>query len=224
MNIGVFGDSYADKNSITIWWQYLKSIHGHKVECFGEPGSSLSFSVDLIQQHHAKFDRIIWCATSVNRISFWHKDKIYHNTGTHRFENSGDIVLDRKRAVIHDYLVEMFEWHYQEILGKSLIDYMQKHYDNLLIIPCFITPVYFLQEHKFNLFDLCTMEVKNAYPQIPPENIINSHKDLRHGHITKGNQIILANLINNQLDQSIFCTDYSKFNFDIKLLQQEIQN
>jgi len=220
MKIGVFGDSFANKHCSDIWWKYLQTQHGHDVRCFGEGGSSLSFSVDLIEYHHRDFDTIIWCATSVNRISFWHKDRAYHNTGTSRPESSGDYELDDKKKIIHDYLTRAYDWHFQEILGQALIHFMLEKYHNLTIIPSFNTPVYFMQDPGFNLYDLCVMETEFFFPGQETSAIVNSDRDQRQGHLTKTNQKILAELINNDLDHGIFSISYENFVFD-KTLRAE---
>jgi hypothetical protein len=224
MKIGVFGDSFADKTCRDIWWQYLENIYGHDVTCFGEGGSSLSFSVDLIDYYHDQFDYLIWCATSVNRISFWYKDIAYHNTGTFKPLLTGNTVLDNKRSIIHQYLTEVFDCHFQEILGHALIHFMLQKYPKLIVIPCFSTPVYFMQHHGFNLYKLCEMETECFFPTHDTFSIINSDQDQRQGHLTVTNQKILAQLIQEDLMANtvshIFSTSYDNFVFDKSLFSE----
>ena len=220
MKIGIFGDSFANKYGTDIWWKYLDTDLGHNVRCFGESGSSLGFSVDLINYWHQEFDHIIWCATSVNRISFWHKDIAYHNTGTHRPRLIGDRELDQKTTIIHDYLTQAYDSRFQEILGQALIHFMLAKYRNLTIIPSFNTPVYHMQDPGFNLYDLCVMETEFFFPTHDSFEIINSTLDRRHGHLTKSNQKILSTLINNHLQHGIFATSYENFVFDKNLITE----
>lgn len=223
MRIGVFGDSFANNTLDNIWWRYLET-HGHTVTCFGEGGSSLSFSVNLLNQHADQFDWLIWCCTSVNRISFWHNDTIYHNTIGQKPKSTNDAVIDRKRQVIHAYLTEAFDYHFQEILGQALVFYVLSNYSNLTIIPCFSTPVYFMKEHRFNLYDLCQKEVKSVFPGIDAADIINNAEiDHRQGHLAEVNQRILANLINQNLTSGIFCTNYENFNFNYQDLAKDFK-
>lgn len=224
MKIGVFGDSFADKNCDKIWWKYLESIHRHEVKSFGERGSSLSFSMEMMDNYAKEFEKLIWCFTSVNRISFWYKDKIYHNTGTHRYDPTGDPILDQKRAIIHDYISLAFDWSLQERLGKALAHFVLSKFDNLILIPCFATPVYFMEQHQFNLYKLCQLEAEVLFPGKDPDKIVNSHVDRRQGHITDTNQKRLAELINNDLTKGIFCTDYNNFLFDKTTLESEFSN
>lgn len=220
MRIGVFGDSFADRTCNKIWWRYLESIHGHKVKSFGESGSSLSFSIEMMDNHAHEFEKLIWCFTSVNRQSFWYKDRIYHNTGTHRPNATGDPILDQKLRVIHDYISLAFDWPLQERFGKALIPFMLSKFSNLTIIPCFGTPVYFMEEKKFNLYRLCQIETENLFPNKNSEDIINSKIDRRQGHITDTNQKILAELINRDLDSKIFDTAYENFITDQRIYQE----
>lgn len=221
MKIGVFGDSFACHNANHIWWRYLETNHGHQVTSFGEGGSSLGFSVECLDSHYKNFDRLIWCVTTVNRISIWHKDKIYHNTGTFKCKHTGDYLLDRKLDVIHQYLTEAFDFHFQEILGHALVHWMLDKHPNLMIVPSFSTPVYFMQEHLFNLYDLCKKEVQYIFPGQDAENIVNNSQDGRDGHLTDTNQRILARLIDANLDSRIFFTEYDNFCFDADVLRKE---
>jgi len=214
MKIGVFGDSFADKTCSHIWWKYLHAVHDHDVSCFGEGGSSLSFSVELIDFYHQDFDQIIWCATSVNRISFWHKDRAYHNTGTSKPTPCGDVAIDEKRKIIHDYLTRAYDWHFQEILGHALISYMLTKYPKIMIVPCFQVPVYFMKDPGFNLYDLCVLETQCFFPGRDASTVINSDLDHRQGHLTQTNQKILAKLIDANLGPGIFSTSYENFIFD----------
>ena len=59
MKIGVFGDSFADKNAEKIWWQFLQN-YGHEVTCFGESGSSIVWSAKQIINAKNDFNFIIW--------------------------------------------------------------------------------------------------------------------------------------------------------------------
>ena len=55
MKIGVFGDSFAEKNAKKIWWQFLQN-YGHEVTCFGEGGSSIVWSAKQIIDAKNDFD------------------------------------------------------------------------------------------------------------------------------------------------------------------------
>ena len=219
MKIGIFGDSFAEKNHTKIWWRYLESNHGHSVESFGESGSSLSFSMEMIENYSHRFDKLIWCFTSVNRISFWYKDRVYHNTGS-KPQLSGDAVLDQRLEFVNDFIVLAFDWAGQERFGKALAEHSLRKYENMMIIPCFSTPIYFMEQHKFNLFDLCNLEIKHLFPGKDPAKIHCSDLDARHGHLTDTNQKILADLINQNLDLKIFDTSYENFVFDQSIYKE----
>ena len=217
MKIGVFGDSFANRNDTHAWWNYLSSEHGHHVRCFGEAGSSLSFSVDLLEVNHQDFDHVIWCATSTNRISFWHRDRAYHHTGTVGPTVTGDPILDAKRDITHRYLTMAFEPHFHEIQGRALIDWCLVRYPNLTIIPCFAMPVYFMRAPGFNLFELCEKEVQAAFPGSDMAKIVNSKVDQRQGHLTTPNHQTLARLLASDLRTGIFQASYDDFVLDQSL-------
>ena len=203
MNIGVFGDSFADKDAANIWWRKLKK-YGHHVDSFGESGSSLGFSADLVLSNYNKYDFVIWCVTSVSRISFWYRDQLYHNTGMNLPPDSGDVFLDQKRRIIYDYISKAFDWHHQEIMAHGMLNYALSQIPNLMIIPCFDTPVYFMKKSGFNLYSVCEMEVKHYLPSRDTAYAMTHYRDLRGGHITDTNQQILVDRIAKNLKPGIF--------------------
>jgi hypothetical protein len=216
----VFGDSFANKDADQIWWRYLETQHGHQVRCFGEPGSALSFSLDKLDAYHSDFDHVIWCVTSVNRISFWHRDRAYHHTGTSEPMITGDAILDAKRDITHRYLTMAFETHFAEIQGRALVHWAQSQYHNITIVPCFATPVYFMAEPGFNLFDLCLRELAAAFPNRDPASIVNSDLDQRQGHLTETNHRVLAALLAQRLEPGVFTARYEDFVLDDSLITQ----
>lgn len=214
MKIAVFGDSFADRTATEIWWRCLETEHGHQVRCFGESGSALSFSADLLEANHRQYDHVIWCVTSVNRISFWHRDRAYHHTGTSAPMPTGDVILDAKREITHRYLTTAFETHFHEIQGRALVDWALARYSNLTVMACFATPVYFLTDAGFHLFGLCEREVESAFPGVRPASIINGAQDQRQGHLTQPNHRRLAELVAQNLRHGVFQASYHDFVLD----------
>jgi len=210
MKIGVFGDSFADKTAENSCWKELKN-YGHQVEIFGEGGSSLGFSADLVLNFYKNYDFIIWCATSVSRISFWYNDQIYHNTGHVKPVETKDKILNQYRCIIHDYISKAFDWHHQEILAHGMLHYALSQIPNLMIVPCFNTPVYFMKEPGFNLYSISEMEIQHYLPGKDMSYAMIHYQDLRGGHITKTNQQILADIIAKNLEPGIFVAKLSDF-------------
>lgn len=214
MKIGVFGDSYAEKSyqfaeTPSIWYNFLHTEYGHNVECFGEGGSSIMFSAELIRQYANNYDLAIWCLTTPGRFSFTkaNENRSYHVTTAWDRCNSNDVDLNKKHEVCIDYLKYVFDWDTENLIGKSLVSYLQLQFPNLMIIPCFPPPL----SATFNLYELCEQEAQHYLPGQKIYEIYKTYRDLRPGHITVDNQKILAKLINNQLTPGVFQTSYNNF-------------
>lgn len=213
MKIGVFGDSYAEKNyqdssTPIIWYSFLKN-YNHTVECFGESGSSILFSAELIKKHYQNYDLVIWCLTTPGRFSLPHtvNDRSYHVTTANDTCTSKDFEIITKHKVCVEYLKYIFDWESENLVSKSLVLYLQSVCKNLLIVPCFPPPL----NADFNLYKLCEWEADFYFPGQSIPEIYQKYQDLRPGHITEENQKILAELINDKLTPGIFQTDYSNF-------------
>lgn len=208
MNIGVFGDSYAEKNSNeSIWFNVLKNKHGHQVESFGESGSSINFSAELIDRLADNYELVIWCLTTPGRFSF-KVDNIQHHVTTawDRYRGT-NLEISKKHQVCIDYLKYIFEWDEENFVGRSVVSYITAQHNNVMIIPCFPPPL----RAKFNLYTLCEQEAQYYFPGKTIPEIYQNYQDLRPGHISDNNQEILAQLINDNLVPGVFQTDYNKF-------------
>jgi hypothetical protein len=211
MKIGVFGDSFAEKNAKEIWWRYISDF-GHQVTSFGEGGSSLDFSAGELWTHNVNFDFCIWCVTSSNRVSFYHNNESIHITGA--FDSPGNNVeLMTLQLLAHQYLTQIYQPHGHEALNCLAVHGAVEKFDNLLIIPCFDTPVYFMTEPKFNLYQLSTFEAQNYFPGKDLYDIYQDYYDLRQGHFTMTTHRTLAEKINQAINYNckIFCAEYSDF-------------
>jgi hypothetical protein len=208
MKIGVFGDSFADKNwSDRIWWQQLKTVYHHQVECFGECASSILFSAKKIEEFGKNFDLVIWAITSPNRISFNHNNQYHHlNSVAHCYEGN-DSYVKKQFSAAHEFLTYLHDWDSETLVGKSLVSYFQQTIKNILIVPCFPPP---LSSH-FNLYNLCEWETKFYFPNYSIPEIYKKYQDLRPGHLTENTHRTLARLINDNLAPGIFQTDYNNF-------------
>lgn len=214
MKIGVFGDSYAEKKyqhfaEPVIWYNFLNTEYGHTVECFGESGSSILFSAELIKQHSKNYDLNIWCVTTPGRFSLPHKigDGSFHITTASDRCPSNDIELITKHKICTDYLKYIFDWTTENLVSKALVSFIQQECPNLLIIPCFPPPL----EAEFNLYNLCEQETNFYFPNQSIPEVYEKYIDLRPGHLTVNNQKILAKLINDNLISGVFQTSYSNF-------------
>jgi hypothetical protein len=208
MNIGVFGDSFADKTWHTdIWWQLLKTKYGHQVECFGECGSSVLFSAQKINELAKNYDLVIWALTTSGRFSLQDKDKTLHITHSQNIPQSSDLYVQKQIDACRDYLAYIFDWEQENFVANAIVSYLQQKFSNIMIVPCFPAPL----SLPFNLYQLCENEAQEYFFNKSIPDIYLDYQDLRPGHITVDNQYILAKLINENLQPGIFQTDYSNF-------------
>jgi hypothetical protein len=211
MKIGVFGDSFANKYAHEIWWRYLSDF-GHDVTSFGEPGSSINFSAGEFWTHGRDFDFVIWCVTSSNRVSFYHDRQAQHVTNAFESE-AKDPVLHHLTSIAKQYLTEVYEPHGHEVVNHLAVKGALNQYNNLLIIPCFDMPVYFMSSCPFNLYKLSTIEAQFYFPGKELYDIYQHYQDLRPGHFTIATHKILAQKIWQAIDnrKKIFSAEYSEF-------------
>lgn len=215
MKIGVFGDSYCDKARLNsdppvVWHNFLKQDYGHTIECFGEFGSSILFSAQLIEQHAVNYDLVIWCLTTPGRFSFpgpTPEERSYHVTTSWDECHTKDIDLAKKHAVCVDYLKYVFDWKNESFVGKSIVSYIQSTFSNIMIIPCFPPPL----SANFNLYGLCEREAQAFFPGKELHEIYKDYRDIRAGHLTLENHEILARLVNDSLTPGVFQTSYDNF-------------
>lgn len=226
MKIGVFGDSYADKGFLNssvplIWYNFLNTDYGHNIKCFGEGGSSIMFSAELIREHAKNYDLNIWCLTTPGRFSFpnTNNNQSYHVTTAWDQCSSNDLDLIKKHEVCIDYLKYVFDWNTENLIGAAVVSYLQLQIPNLMIIPCFPPPL----NATFNLYELCEREAQHYFPGQKIYEIYKNYQDLRPGHITVGNQKILAKLINDNLVPGIFQTSYDHFITPSETIEQVFQ-
>lgn len=227
MKIGVFGDSFANSQSnASAWWQVLKQ-HGHSVFCYGETGSSINFSAKLIYQKHSEFDFVIWCMTTPGRFSvelpgrneFFHTNKIITHTGI-RTSNSIPADIDHKIVTACElYLKYIFDPDFENIIGKALSNYFLDIVPNLMIVPCFMSPLH----TDFNLYALTIKELQQVFSDKEVHEIYQRYTDIRVCHMTVQNNQILAEIIANNLKPGIFSTDYSNFSFKNLTIDQLVK-
>jgi len=215
MKIGVFGDSYAEKTSSLdkIWWGILQETHGHDLTVYGESASSIMFSFNLIKEHAAKYDLVIWCLTQPGRISFQFEDQYYHFNRASNFDYAPWFVAKKFKAFT-TWWDNLINWQEENVSGQALVNYLQQQIPNLMIIPCFESPL----ETNFHLYQLYINETKYYFPDVPVETVIQKYTDHRKGHLTPTSHRILAQLIDDDLSPGIFQTSYDNFTTPIEML------
>lgn len=217
MKIGIFGDSFAEKNHAgtgLIWYDILQKNHGHQVECFGESGSSIAFSADLINHFAQQYDLVIWCLTLPGRFTLPDvvNGRRVHISGAYDKCTSSDLEIAKKHKICIDYLTHVFEWQTEKFIAKCVALHLQTIHDNIMIIPCFAAPL----DCDFNLYTLNEKEAQHYFPGKSMPEIYQKYHDIRPGHLTEENQVILAQLINQNLSPGIFQTSYDNFVTPVK--------
>lgn len=211
MKIGVFGDSYCDKNANSAWWQLLKNF-GHEIDCFGESASSILYSADLIDKKAKDYDLIIWCLTSSSRISVKLDCHPYylHFSNAERYDEYkfANYEAKIKAGIVKDFYKYALDIDQYHLVGKSLAYYILSRGD-VMIIPCFPEPL----STNFNLSEISNREIADILKGHAPAAFYEQHKDLRTCHLTPENNEILANLLADKLRPGIFSADYTDFVF-----------
>ena len=215
MNIGVFGDSYCDRNltkNKPSWFELLRN-HGHKVTSYGAGGSSTLYSAKLIEKHAAQYDFVIWCATNPMRLSI-QIDESPHNLHF-TASNSHDqkhFTLDSSKVkcnLASNYYHQLLEIDDDGLVCRSLINYQLQKRDNLMIIPCFYDPL----ATDFNLYNVCEQEAQYYFPSTSIPEVYLTFNDIRRCHLSIDNNQILSDLVAANLSSGVFQTEYSHFNY-----------
>ena len=212
MKIGVFGDSYAHADQKPIWWRYLADL-GHDVTCHGEPGSSIMFSVDRLQEHATRYELAIWCATMPGRLSFptpygapW--PRTWQHWRVTEPIVSQDARVRRKQEIYRDYYLEHVDLEQDNFVNSAIIHHVMRTWPNVMVIPCFFPPL----KLQFNLYDISCWEIRPFFDSDDACRAWHDHYlDARSGHLIPENHQKLAQLINNNLCPGIFQTDIEKF-------------
>lgn len=211
MNIGVFGDSYAAPCDLPTWCTYLQD-HGHECTAYGEGGSSIWYSVRLLQKHAAKHDFLIWCATMPGRLSLETSEIPPPHNRVHwrwispittQFQD-----VKRLQEIFRDYYKHFVDIEEDNLLYSSLVYRLMTLYPNLMVIPCFPPPL----KMPFTLWDLCCYEIQPCFDDATQARFWwKTHADNRPNHFTTDNHAILAQLIHENLKPGIFQTTLDKF-------------
>lgn len=220
MKIGVFGDSFAERNSSPkIWWQCLKRNHNHQVESFGAGGSSILYSAKLIEKNYHNYDFIIWCFACQGRISFEiskeENNYFHYSLGNKRLLNDVSLEIQKKIQICNEYTKYFYDGDDDMLVSNALANYFLSKYKNLMIIPCFRYPL----NLDFNLYILSSKEIQSLFPGQTYETILQKYNDTRPGHLSAENSAILADIVNRQLQPGIFQTDYSNFKTPVGVIE-----
>jgi hypothetical protein len=183
--------------------------------------------VKLILEKHKDFDFIIWCMTTPGRFSIeipdrpgaFHTTSVLTHTGVRVSNNIPDGIESEIINGCQLYLKYVFDVGLENVSGKALANYFLQLIPNLMIIPCFSDPL----ETNFDLYNLCTRELQQVFPNMETHKVYESWNDIRVCHLTAQNNQILSEIIANNLKPGIFSTDYSNFSFKNLTVDQLVQ-
>lgn len=217
MKIGIFGDSYANVlwgTESGAWWRLLENM-GHEVTNYGESSSSIAWSALRIDTFAADHDFNIWCTTAANRVSSRLSDgrSWYHISSTvlgarttrgdeHDYEKS------QKLLAYEQYMRHLHESDHELFTIKCIINTVRQTHKNLMIIPGFR-----LDNEVFCLNDVSLMEELTLYPEYNDRrgHFHKDYKETRVCHMSRANNKILAQLINQNLQPGVFQASVNDF-------------
>lgn len=205
MRIGIFGDSFAAASTRPVWPRHLQD-HGHECTVYGRSGSSIWYSVRLLQKHADQHDFLIWCVTMPGRLSLETKHNWIHWRWVEPL-TTADPDVRRLQEIFRDYYLNLVDIEEDNLLWSSLVYRLMTIYPNLMVIPCFPPPL----KMPFNLWDLCCHEIRPGFKDEGKwRNWFQNYDDPRPGHLTPENHAILAREILHNLRPGIFQTTYDK--------------
>jgi len=202
LKIGVFGDSFADRNFTNMWYHYLEREYGHTVKSFGIRGTSIPFSAKLVDLYAGNFDLVIWAVTDSVRITVQdQKDLINLSPG----------VLGNKLTVHEEayqsYIKYLYDQKESNFVATCVIKSLMFEHGNILVLPAFPNPL----ELPFSLYNLSEYEAQYYFANQSLSYVWNHYRDLRSGHISNANQIRLAELLNKNLVSGVFQATLEEF-------------
>lgn len=223
MNVGVFGDSFADINQKTLikknvvstdardesWVTCLKDF-GHEVTSFGLSATSTYYAYQNFIENYQLFDCVIFCYSSLGRIH--HIPKFFGLT--YGFHSCRDVDTLHKNPVFKKLPKEMQEdlevivranmltndFEYDTLVQQAVFDKVNKLCTDRKIINILTflenkTPHFDISQNSGDcLYDLYEVSRREK------EGYENLGDD-RCCHLTKENNVILARIIDSLITQ-----------------------
>jgi len=202
MNIGIFGDSFADNNKANPTKNWIEVVADHfNVTCFGRSGTSLYYSLKLLEENYSKFNKCVLIATWPGRTELSSRalfsllDNNTRNTirlelpslsqceyqiEYYKKQNNNSAVKAFEAA--RDYFVYLHDDKKEQYIHNALVEYAKNKFSNLLIIKI-----------SDCLVDVFQME--NKIWNIEKKKHQFDYNDLRNCHMTEANNIIFGNKV-----------------------------
>lgn len=231
MKIGIFGDSFAQSN--TIWshdvcggvgksWSEVLS-EKYDVTNFGLSGSSTYYSYNKFILHQNKFDKVIFISSQPGRITLeghsMLKCSYLGNVGRRQITNYCD--AERQLDVVNktendpvdiiklntalNYYLYLENTQEQLTIHKLYEDSVINLRPDCLLIPAFI-------QRDDSIVELQRISSKEInYWGAPVQELLKTHREIRSCHLTEKNNLILAGLVDNWIKTNKFNSSLDMF-------------
>jgi len=150
MNIGIYGDSFAEFDKIAKhlhWSTIVVEKLNAKVENFGYPATSLYYSYKKFLENYTKHDLIIVAVTNPDRyikMVDWCDTPDRNNS----YINSYEHVIRYKNTILNDHdqrmLTHLEGWYimsdsdYNSRMNELMMKHMESLHKNIIFYPCFV--------------------------------------------------------------------------------------
>jgi len=150
MNIGIFGDSFAQFNKDATpfhWSTIIKEKLNAEVEHYGYPSTSLFYSYKKFLENYTKYDLIIFAVTDPDRYvkTF---DWIDKPANTNQYISGYGNVIDLKKKASHEQDKKMLahlegwfimsDFEYNSTMQELMMRHMESLHTNIIFYPCFV--------------------------------------------------------------------------------------
>lgn len=210
MKIGVFGDSYANHKAANPnhlqWWQYVQQeCPDINIETYGVAGSSMYYTWKQFHDNQHKYDKVIVCMTTSNRLWMPHLPKDWnlehvHNLDVMKYRTSIPInvksTMNKALKLYYKYIINVDEQ--KDIWRLQIADIKRTRPDGL----------YF---SGFNP----SIEISDYMPlnniSELDGNLMSTQQDHRANHFNDKNCRLFADKIVNWIQTNQFSLDITEF-------------
>jgi hypothetical protein len=204
MRIGIFGDSFADRNlqhyNNVAWFSYLRPHHDITVH--GECGSSILYSAKKILEQCQEYDLVIWCLTGAWRhtLEIGSKKIFIHNYDLEYDREFSDLV-----NIIKEFKNKIESRQDQILIGQCIHGHVSNTAKNIMTISC--SPE--ILDNATSMYTMSEIELQYFLPDQTLYEIFSDYQDLRPCHLSLTNNKIFGNYVLERLRPGILDIDYS---------------
>ena len=220
MKVGIFGDSFADPFSSLSWTLRLKEVHQYDVVNHARVCTSTFWSYRRLLASFNDIDTVIFVVSSAGRL--YHPDEKFAFVSSLSTTNQilkNTILLSREERLVYEaaknyhlFLAsEEFDQFVQQQIIKEIGLLCQQHQKKLLLIPAFECSVKHQTIFQHSLFDITQKELTVNFGNTDPKQ---ENNQTRSNHLSKENNHILANKVNEILQGKVNKVSLDDFVFE----------